>query len=88
MNLYRFFILLSLACFGKAGPLVAVIAAVAGETAGAAIAGSSVAAAVGVGASSIWFGGYVIINGALFWGSGIAAAGALAAGGAAGGAGK
>ena len=88
MNLYRFFILISLACVGQAGPLVVAIAAIAGDAAGAAIAGSSIAAAVGVGTSAIWYGSFVIIDGALYYGSAVAAGGALAAAAGAAGGGK
>ena len=91
MDLYRFFVLLHLARFCEAGPFVAIAASVAGSVAGeagvAAVAGSSIAAAVGVGTSAIWYGSFVIVNGALFWGSGLAAAGVLG-GAVAGGVGK
>jgi len=83
----RVFILLSLACFGEAGPLIAAVAsvagAVAGEGAATAVAGSSLAGAFGLGASSVWYGGMVVVDGALYYGSG-AAAGAAVAGAAAG----
>ena len=84
MDLYRFFILLSLACSCTAGPVVAVIGMAIGEilgdTAAEAVVGSSIAEAVGVGASAVWYGDFVIVNGALYYGTGAAAAGALAAG--------
>ena len=85
MDLYSFFILLFLACACKAGPLVPLIAAGVGEVAGEAAAGavlsSGIAGAFGVGSSAIWFGQYVIVNGALFYGSAVVGAGALAGGG-------
>lgn len=77
MELYRFFVLLSLACSCTAGPIVAGIAiaaeAIADEVAAAAVAGSSMAAAFGVGTSAVWFGPYIIIDGALFYGTGAVA---------------
>ena len=83
MNLYRFFVLLlSLGGVCEAGPIVvganaAARAAGAGKAASA-IAASRLAGSVGVAASGIWYGGYVIVDGALFWSSGVAAGGALA----------
>lgn len=86
----RLFILLTLACSTRAGPIVLAVAAVAGDILGdagaAAVYASSIADACGIAPGMIFFGKYILIDGALFWGSGFAPAGALAlAGGVAGG---
>lgn len=69
MKLTHLAIFLCLAGFGQTGPIVLAVAEIAavvgGEAAGMAVAGSSIAAAFGVGASGIFFSGYVCINGAL-----------------------
>jgi len=62
-----------------------VISSVAGEAAAGAVAGGSIAGAFGVGASAVWYGDFVVINGALYYGSAVAGVGVL---GVAGGAGK
>ncbi len=62
-----------------------VIGSVAGEAAAGAVAGGSIAGAFGVGASAVWYGDFVVINGALYYGSAVAGVGVL---GVAGGAGK
>ena len=85
MLLSRFFTFISLACSCRAGPIVAgiigIAAEVGGDAAAAAVAGSGIASAVGIGASAIWFGGYVVVNGALYYGTMAAAVGVLATGG-------
>lgn len=86
MNLYRILALLFLARSCRAGPVVAVIIGAVGEVAGdLAAAGSTIAGAFGLAASEIWFGEFVIVNGALYYGSAIVGAGALAGGAVGGG---
>ena len=86
MLLSRFFTFISLACSCRAGPIVAAVVGIAaevgGDAAAAAVAGSGVASAVGIGASAIWFGGYIVVNGALYYGSMAAAVGIIGTGGA------
>lgn len=69
MNLTHLAIFLCLAGLCHSGPIVLAVAQVAavigGEAAGLAVAGSTIAAAFGVGVSGIWFGSYVIVNGVL-----------------------
>lgn len=93
MNLYRILIFLSLTCSINAGPVIVAgvraLITIGAEAAAATVAGSAIASACGVGASGVWFGAAVVIDGALYTGSQVAVAGALAAaGGAAGGSGK
>ena len=88
MHLHHFFLLLYLACSCTAGPVVLgiadAVAAIVSEAAGAAIAGSSVAASCGVGVNAVWYGEFVVIDGALYAGT----MAAPVAGGAVAGAGK
>ena len=91
MGIYHLFILLIFAGYCTAGPLVALIAdvvAVFSETAAGTFATSFVGELVGIGASSGWYDGYVLVNGALYYGTGAAGYGALAGGTAGGAAGK
>lgn len=93
---YRLFALSFLAQYCAAGPLVAVIAeaaasiaeiavdAEAAEAVTAGILGGRLGAAVGVGVSEVWFDQFVVVNGALYYGSAAAGAGVLAGGAAAG----
>ncbi|KAK5049496.1 hypothetical protein LTR84_004425 [Exophiala bonariae] len=84
MRLSLNLLFLLFACSCQAGPLVAlaVVAteAIAGAAAAASVAGSTIAACFGVTASAIWFGEFVVVNGVLFYGSAVAAGGALAGG--------
>lgn len=84
MNLYRIFVLLTLACSCTAGPIIAGIMSICTylgfEATAIAIGASSITSLFGVGVNACWFGNLVIVNGALFWGSGAVAAGALGAG--------
>ncbi|KAK5322489.1 hypothetical protein LTR93_005692 [Exophiala xenobiotica] len=81
MYIYPFFIPLLLARFCEAGPVIAIVAEVAGVVAGDvavdAVAGSAVAEAFGMASNAVWYGQYVIVDGVLFWGSGIVAGATL-----------
>ncbi|KAK5557070.1 hypothetical protein LTR46_004881 [Exophiala xenobiotica] len=81
MHIYPFFIPLLLARFCEAGPVIAIVAEVAGVVAGDvavdAVAGSAVAEAFGMASNAVWYGQYVIVDGVLFWGSGIVAGATL-----------
>ena len=62
-----------LARFCGAGPVVGwavdVAGIVGGDAAAAAVAGSSIAAAFGITSSAVWYGGFVVIDGALYYGA-------------------
>ncbi|KAJ9605197.1 hypothetical protein H2200_010587 [Cladophialophora chaetospira] len=83
MDLYRLFVLLLLACSCKAGPVVVLIggeAMVDALAAGTSAAASAVASWVGLGASSVFYGDFVIVDGALYYGTRAAGIGMLAEG--------